>query len=350
MMVDFRLRENKMWQEYSLFLAQTITLVIAILVVIGGAILIVSKSKQMQLDNISIKHLNEKYKRLRANLQEAILGKKALKSEKKSQKEKEKAYEKNKDTIRKIFVVNFHGDVKASKAHNLRHEITAILTAATPKDEVVVNIESSGGMVHAYGFAASQLQRVRDRGIPLTVTIDKVAASGGYMMACVADKILSAPFAYVGSIGVIVQFPNFHRLLKDKHIDFEQIKAGDYKRNVTIFGENTDADRARAQDDVNEVHVQFKDFINRYRSQVDIEQVATGEVWLGTRAKEFNLVDEIMTSDDYLLKASESADIFEISYQGKKSMTEKMFSSVKTTIFDPLLALIMRNDSSHIGL
>lgn len=329
-----------MWGQYGLFLAQTLTIVVAILATAAGIFFIIAKSKNLSMENVSIKHLNDRFNSLRCALQERILGKAALKTEKKEQKQREKDREKYKDDYKKIYVVNFQGDLRASSANNLREEITAILTVATPRDEVLVNVESRGGEVHSYGFAASQLQRIRDRGIPLTVSIDKVAASGGYMMACVADKIIAAPFAYVGSIGVILQFPNFHRFLQDKHIDFEQLKAGDLKRTVTMFGENTAKDREHCQEEIERVHQQFKTFVKRYRDAVDIEQVATGEVWLADKAKEFKLVDQLMTSDDYLLQAADKADIYEVKYCGKKSMMEKCFGHAKALIIDPLQDLL----------
>jgi serine protease SohB len=183
-------------------------------------------------------------------------------------------------------------------------------------------------MVHAYGLAAAQLARIRQRGIPLIVTVDKVAASGGYLMACIADKIFAAPFAIIGSIGVIVQLPNFHRLLKEKNIDFEQLTAGNYKRTLTLFGENTEAGREKLHQEIEEVHHLFKQLIHENRPQLDIEKVATGEHWLAKQAIEFKLVDELRTSDDYLLEQSNTANLFEVRYEVKKSFIEKLFTSV----------------------
>ena len=109
----------------------------------------------------------------------------------------------------------------------------------------------------AYGLAASQMQRIRDKKLKLTVCVDKVAASGGYMMAVVADKIIAAPFAVLGSIGVLAQVPNFHRLLKKHDVDFEMLTAGKYKRTLTMFGENTDKGREKFQEDIEDTHVLF---------------------------------------------------------------------------------------------
>ena len=204
--------------------------------------------------------------------------------------------------------------------------LTAILTVADKKDEVVIILESGGGPVHGYGLGASQLKRIRDKEIKLTAAVDKVAASGGYMMACVADNIIAAPFAIIGSIGVLAQIPNFHRLLKKMDIDFEQITAGDYKRTLTLFGENTDKDREKFKEELEDTHRLFKEFVKDSREKVDIDKIATGEHWYGKRAIDLNLVDELITSDDYLSKAAKEADIFEVKYERKKPVTEKLFS------------------------
>jgi serine protease SohB len=207
---------------------------------------------------------------------------------------------------------------------SLREEVTAVLTVATPDDEVFVRLESGGGMVHAYGLAASQLNRIRERNIPLTVAVDKVAASGGYMMACVANRVIAAPFSIIGSIGVVAQIPNFHRLLKKHDVDFEQFTAGEFKRTVTMFGENTDEGRAKFRKEVEDIHLLFKDFIQKHRPNVDIVKVSTGEYWPAIRALEHDLIDELKTSDDYLLDKNETADIFQIRYSTRKNFLEKL--------------------------
>ena len=205
----------------------------------------------------------------------------------------------------------------------MQDEVTALLSVASTDDEIVVAVTSPGGVVHGYGLAASQLQRIRDRNIPLTVAVDKIAASGGYMMACVANRIIAAPFAIVGSIGVVAQMPNFHRFLKKHDVDFEEITAGQYKRTLTMFGENTDADRQKFREELEDAHELFKDFVVAHRPQVDLATIATGEYWYGKRALANHLVDELCTVDDYLFRQSEDADIFAIRYERKKSMVEK---------------------------
>lgn len=224
----------------------------------------------------------------------------------------------------RVFVIAFDGDLEASGAPSLAHEISAVLSVAEAGDEVVVDLESQGGMVHGYGFAASQLHRVRAAGLSLTVVIDKVAASGGYMMACVGDRILAAPFAVVGSIGVIAQLPNVHRLLRRNDVDFELFTAGEFKRTVTIFGENTDAGRRKFQEEIEDVHDLFKAFVAEHRPALDLARVATGEAWHGTRALELGLVDGISTCEDYLFARREQADLYSVRWVPQQSPVERL--------------------------
>lgn len=341
--------------EYGLFLAKTLTFVVAVFIIISLIVSASSRGKKSEKGHIHISKLNEKFKAMRDALQQAVLDdeqlkllekdeKKRLKAEKsehkKAAKEKHKA-EGAKDMVdgakKRVFVLDFNGDIKASENENLREAISAVLTLATPKDEVVVKVESGGGMVHSYGLASSQLARITHKEIPLTVCVDKVAASGGYMMACVADKIVAAPFAILGSIGVVAQLPNFHRLLKKNDIDYEMFTAGEFKRTVTMFGENTEKGRAKFIEDLEDTHVLFKEFVGEHRPQVDIAAVATGEVWFGRRAKDVNLVDSLQTSDEYLLDQMESADIFEVEYTVKKSLPEKLGIATQVAVERALL-------------
>ncbi|MDR1057847.1 MAG: protease SohB [Coxiellaceae bacterium] len=326
--------------EYGLFLARSLTIVVAILATFCGIITIANKNKSKSKEKVEIIKLNQKYKEIKDLLSRETLEKdelKKLKKKEKHNKEFQKKQGNNTPSKFRTFVLEFDGDIKASAVENLREEITAILITATPKDEVLVKIESSGGTVHGYGLAASQLKRIRDRKIPLIATVDKVAASGGYMVACVADRILAAPFAIIGSIGVIAQLPNFNRLLKKHDIDFEQITAGKYKRTLSLFAENTKEGKEKAQHDVEEAHTLFKNFVSLNRPSVDIEKLATGEIWYGTRAKELGLMDEIMTSDDYLLNMSEKAHIFKVKYTIKKSLAERFALSIQSNISKMLL-------------
>ena len=328
--------------EYGLFLAKAITIVIAILLAVGGVISLAMRQKKPASGELEITHLNKQYEEMENALGSALLtesglklkakaerkkAKQEAKAEKKAQKSKSKeANDEEEVSKKRMFVLEFDGDIKASAADSLRHEISAILTQATETDEVLVKLESGGGMVHSYGLAASQLQRIRDKGIPLTIAVDKVAASGGYMMACVGNKILAAPFSIIGSIGVLAQIPNLNRLLKKHDIDFEQLSAGEYKRTLTMFGENTDKARKKMQQELEETHDHFKEFVKSQRPSLDIDAVATGEHWLGRRALELGLVDELMTSDDYLMQAREHADIVKIEFTEKKNIMDKLQS------------------------
>lgn len=317
--------------EYGLFLAKAITFVVAFAIIIG--IIASQKTNQStEKGQLEINPLNDQYDKISEAMNTALLDKAALKAEaKRIKKEKKKKLKETNaeddsgaQSEKRVFVVKFNGNISASAVTQLREEITAILTQAKTTDEVVVKLESSGGMVHSYGLASSQLDRLRKKGIPLTICVDKVAASGGYMMACVGDKILAAPFAIIGSIGVVAQLPNFHRLLKKNDVDFELLTAGEHKRTLTMFGENTQQGRDKFIEDLQDTHQLFKSYITERRPNVDIDKVATGEVWFGTRALELSLIDDLMTSDEYLTQQAESSKLFEINYVQKKKFPQRM--------------------------
>ncbi|UII73981.1 protease SohB [Pseudomonas sp. HN11] len=311
--------------EYASFLAKTVTLVVAILVVLISFASLRSKGRRKSAGQLQVNKLNDFYKGLRERLESTLLDKDQLKALRKCEGKAEKKKGKQKAEARpRVFVLDFDGDIKASATESLRHEITALLSLATPKDEVVLRLESGGGMVHSYGLASSQLARIRQAGVPLTVCIDKVAASGGYMMACIGEKIISAPFAILGSIGVVAQLPNVNRLLKKHDIDFEVLTAGEYKRTLTVFGENTEKGREKFQEDLDITHQLFKNFVSRYRPQLAIDDVATGEVWLGVAALDKQLVDELQTSDEYLATKAKTAEVFHLHYAERKSLQERV--------------------------
>ena len=310
--------------EYASFLAKTVTLVVAILVVLASFAALRSKGRRKSAGQLQVSKLNDFYKGLRERLEQSLLDKDQLKSLRKSQAKTEKKQKKKPEPKGRVFVLDFDGDIKASATESLRHEITALLTLATPQDEVVLRLESGGGMVHSYGLASSQLARIRQAGVPLTVCIDKVAASGGYMMACIGEKIISAPFAILGSIGVVAQLPNVNRLLKKHDIDFEVLTAGEYKRTLTVFGENTEKGREKFQEDLDITHELFKNFVSRYRPQLAIDEVATGEIWLGVAALGRQLVDELKTSDEYLAERAKSAELYHLHYAERKSLQERI--------------------------
>ncbi|EKD73288.1 MAG: putative protease SohB [uncultured bacterium] len=312
------------FMQLSLFTAKAFIILLVALLLLSGIIAIISRSKIKAYGRLQIKNLNEKYQDTKEELLREISSKKSFKQFLKTIKKEKKTKSKSAEKSKNIYVLNFNGDIKASGVTNLREEITGILSIATTKDEVVVRLESPGGLVNAYGLAASQLLRIREKNIPLTVIIDKMAASGGYLMACVANKILAAPFSIIGSIGVIVQLPNFHRLLKEKHIDFEQHTAGEFKRTITLFGHNTQEAREKLQQEIEEVHQLFKQLIMQYRPQVDMHKVATGEHWLGQQALDLQLVDALQTSDTYLLEKNQTANLYEICFQTKKTLGSRL--------------------------
>lgn len=324
--------------QYGLYLAQTVTWLMALIILAIVVSSLFMKDKDGSSSKLKIKHINKKLRKLQQQLEAEILPKKALKEVKKTLK---KAAKEEKSTAKdNCYVIKFTGDIRASDVENLRHAITSLLTVAKPTDEVVIILDSPGGIVNAYGLAASQLARIRERNIPLTVCIDKVAASGGYLMACVAHKIVAAPFAIIGSIGVVAQIPNFNKLLKKNHIDYEQMTAGEYKRTLTLFGENTDKARHKFQEDLEDIHHHFKEFIAENRSQVDVDKVSTGEHWLAKQAFDYRLVDKIATSDDYLVDACASNNVYEIKYTEKKSLGQKLAkhaSLLTNSILDTVL-------------
>lgn len=310
--------------DYASFLAKTVTVVVAIIVVLVVIASMRGRGRRSGGGQLHVTKLNDFYKGLRDRLEGSLLDKARLKALRKSQAKELKKDKKQTEVKPRVYVLDFDGDIKASATESMRHEITALLTLATEKDEVVLRLESGGGMVHSYGLASSQLARIRQAGIPLTICIDKVAASGGYMMACIGNRIISAPFAVLGSIGVVAQLPNVNRLLKKHDIDFEVLTAGEYKRTLTVFGENTEKGREKFQQDLDITHELFKNFVASYRPQLQIDEVATGEVWLGMAAKDKLLVDELKTSDEYLADKAKTAEVFHLHYAERKSLQERV--------------------------
>ncbi|ELZ1260289.1 protease SohB [Vibrio fluvialis] len=342
--------------DYGLFLAKIATVVVALVVLlvivksVGGRH---SAAKgELEVTNLTEQH-KQTVEQLESHLHDDAFLKARDKAEKKSEKEKNKSREKKVkkaaksgelDTKRDphLFVLDFHGSIDAKEVTSLREEVTAILAVAQQGDEVLLRLETGGGMVHGYGLASSQLDRLKAAGLPLTIAVDKVAASGGYMMACIADKIVSAPFAIVGSIGVVAQLPNFNKLLKKHDIEFEQLTAGEYKRTLTMFGENSDKAREKFKEELEETHVLFKDFIREHRPDLDLEKVATGEHWFGTQAKALGLVDEIKTSDDLIVDACKNKTVLALHYVQKKKLTAKLAGVAGEAADSVLLKLISR--------
>ncbi len=386
--------------EYGVFLAKAITIVVAIIVVIGALANLGNKNKKSTEGHIEITNMSEDLEEVKDGMLEELLSEDDYKALQKEKKKEEKAKEKEekqrlkelkkqqkqnkgsndiekaddvsnddssaeeKDSVDsgdeqnkeqdkeqdkgRLFVLNFDGDVEASAVENLREEITAVISAADNCDSVLIRLESPGGMVHAYGLAASQLTRIKAAGLKLVIAVDQVAASGGYMMACVADEIIAAPFAVVGSIGVVAELPNFHRLLKHNKVDYEQHTAGEYKRTLTMFSENSDTARTKFKQELEETHELFKQFIRDNRPALDIDKVATGEHWYGIQALELGLIDDIKTSDDFIVDAAKSSDVYEIIYEVKKPLAQRLSFSLQSAIERAFLSVWQKSLESRL--
>ena len=315
--------------EYGLFLLKVVTVVVGIIVIIAVAAATGRKGSQ---EGLEVENLNKRHEALVESLLQAVSNKGQQKKAAKEKKKKDKADAREKSTRPRSFVIDFKGDLKASSVPSLREEVSAILDVATEDDEVIVRLENHGGVVHEHGLAASQLVRIRDHNIPLIVCVDKVAASGGYLMASVANQIYAAPFAILGSIGVLAQIPNFNRMLDSHGVEFEQITAGKYKRTVTMFGENTDEDRAKLKEELEDVHGLFKDAVAKYRPDLNLEKIATGEHWYGSQALALGLADEIKTSDELLGELVGKRDLYSVSYKIKQPLQKRLMGGIDSAL------------------
>jgi serine protease SohB len=317
--------------DYGLFLAQVLTLAMVVLVII--AFISANARRGAHNEGLTVQHRNKRLEVSTRQVRKVLLGRRRFRRERRAQRKNATARGAGAgDGKPRIFVIDFRGDLRASAAASLREEVSAVLAVADDRDQVLVRLENAGGMVHEHGCAASQLARIRHRGLKLMVAIDKVAASGGYLMACVAHHVMAAPFAIVGSIGVLAQLPNFHRFLEDKGVDFEQITAGQHKRTLTMFGRNTEDGRRKLREELEDVHQLFKQQIAEHRPQVDIDRVATGEHWYGLRALELKLVDEIRTSDDFLLEAVREHDVYLVAYRRRKRLAERLLGGAESLL------------------
>lgn len=330
--------------EYGLFLAKIVTFVVAVIVVVSVILSAAKRDRPEGEGELRVQKLNDTYRKLKESIQARLMDdterkafqkarKKVQKAEKKQKKAAASGNEAAEAAMSRVYVIDFDGDIKASDTDQLRRSVSAVLSVADPAhDEVVIRLESGGGLVHAYGLAAAQLDRIRNKGLKLTACVDKVAASGGYMMACVADQIVASPFAVLGSIGVVAQLPNFHRLLKKNDVDFEVLTAGEHKRTLTVFGENTEKGRQKFLQDLEDTHGLFKDYVSERRPQVDIASVANGDIWFGRRALDVKLIDRIQTSDEYLIEACERADVVSVSFQRRRTLPERLGLAVSSAL------------------
>jgi len=283
---------------------------------------------------LRVKALNQQIDAMGDTLRAGVMRKKDLRKFRKQRKKAKAAAPKP-----SVFVLEFKGDLFATAVRDLREEVTAILAAAGSQDEVVVRLESAGGAVPHYGLAAAQLVRLRDKAVKVTVCIDRIAASGGYMMACVADKIVAAPFAIIGSIGVVAQVPNLHRLLEKHDVDFLEMTAGEFKRTVSVFGELTEKGRKKFQEELEDTHSLFKEFVKAHRPKLDVERVATGEHWLARRGLELGLVDQLATSDEYLVGRALESNVYQVTFERARSLRERLGAMATSALHRSLASL-----------
>jgi serine protease SohB len=320
--------------EFGMFLLKALTLTIAVVVGVSLVARMFARAGDPERGRLRVDKLNRRLRRMSRALQEKTLTRTAyrrLRKEQKRQDKKEQRDLEEQPSRPRAYVLEFKGDLRASAVESLRREITAVLTVAKPGEEVILQLDSSGGLVHEYGLAASQLMRLREAELPLTVCVDRVAASGGYLMACVADRLLAAPFAVVGSIGVVAMVPNVRRLLHKHDVDVEHHTAGAYKRTLSVFGENTAEGRAKFREQLDESHALFKEFVGRHRGELDLEAVATGEHWYGTQALERGLVDELRTSDELLLARCEEVDLYRLRWEERQNLGSRLSRWVEST-------------------
>mmetsp|Transcript_9058 Transcript_9058/g.12909 ORF Transcript_9058/g.12909 Transcript_9058/m.12909 type:complete len:423 (-) Transcript_9058:25-1293(-) len=214
-------------------------------------------------------------------------------------------------------------DTMVAQAHDLNDKVSFLLeehrgkkentntTSLNSTDqtdselEVIILLESPGGSAAEYGLAAQQILRLRDEpGIQVTVIVDKVAASGGYMMACTSSpgRLYAAPFAVVGSIGVIGQTVNIHNALESWGVKPLVFRGGKHKAPVGLIGEVSEDGMKTIQKMIDKTHNAFKRHVLAARPKLakQIDDVATGDVWLGCDALDVGLIDRVITSDEYI--------------------------------------------------
>ncbi|HSX19709.1 MAG TPA: protease SohB [Gammaproteobacteria bacterium] len=320
--------------QYGLFAAKIVTFVAVAVVGIGFIISMAASKAGRSRESLEIENINDKLDDYKSTIEAAVLTKDEYKAiVKKQKKEDKKELKERKARLKlgeedpykpRLFIVKFEGDMHASEVENLREAVTTILSIAKEMDEVLVLVESPGGIVHSYGLAASQLVRIKQKNIKLTISVDLIAASGGYMMACVADRIIAAPFAVLGSVGVLAEIPNFYGLLKKHDIDIEHHTAGEYKTTLTMLAKNTEKGREKFQEELQDIHTLFKQFVSTNRPQLDMSKIATGEAWYGEKALELGLVDAIQTSDDYIVEKAANSDVYEVSIQVHETLKHKL--------------------------
>ena len=328
-------------QNLLLFFGQALIIVLSIIAVIVA--IAASASKSGKTKGLDVEVINDKFDDQKSTLQSIVLNSDDFKKVKKQKKADLKAEQKDKTERKTAYLIEFlKGDIEATAVDNIKEEISAVLGVAEKNEEVILKVESPGGVVHGYGLAAAQILRLREAGLNVTICVDKVAASGGYLMSCVAHQIIASPFAIIGSIGVVAQVPNINRLLKKHDVDFKEYTAGDYKRTVSVLGEITEKGEAKFKEQLEATHVLFKDFVSLYRPQLDLTTVATGEYWYGTQALKLNLIDRIQTSDDYILNKVKTHKVIKVSFSKKAGLADKISEMISQTILQSVSKTLTR--------
>ena len=164
------------------------------------------------------------------------------------------------------------------------------------------------------------------------------------MMAVVADRIVASRLAVIGSIGVVGQVPNVHRLLKRFDIDVLEMTAGTNKRPVSLIGPLTDQGIETFKKQLSDTHRLFRDHVHRFRPQLDIEAVSNGDIWHGVDALTHGLIDEIATSDEMIDRARHEGDldVFSIRWRQAKNLRERLEESVSLITEKALMRALQR--------
>lgn len=341
--------------DYGLFLLQTLTVVVAVVLVIAVSSKISGGDEAkgaIKVTDLSRK-IAEQKKYVGAIVEGALNSDQPTILERLKNRLKKKSPKKStaESTHRKLAVVlEFKGDMKASQVNGLREEVSAILLMDPIPDLVVLKLTSPGGLVHTYGLASSQLARLRDAGVESVACVDTVAASGGYMMAVCVDRIVAAPFAVLGSIGVVAQIPNIYRFLKNRDVDVELHTAGANKRTLTLLGENTPEGRKKFKQDLEQTHDLFKAWIAERRPELDLEAVADGSIFYGTDALTKGLCDQIATSDDVLMTLNQDHHLIALKWHEKKSLAARLGREASAAITNQVDAYINRSNQDFTRL
>ena len=160
---------------------------------------------------------------------------------------------------------------------------------------ILVRIDSPGGGVAPSQEIYDALKRAREKGKPVVASIGSLGASGGYYIACAADKIVADPGSVTGSIGVIMQFPVIRDLLRKLGIDYEVIKSGEFKDIASPLRPMTDKERRLLKEVILDVYSQFVDVVAESRGlpKDSVLKIADGRILSGRQAYELGLVDTL---------------------------------------------------------